>query len=225
MRYEFKTHYSWNPGIAYLVGLIASDGCLLKDGRHIDITSKDIEIINNFQCILNKTRKIKTKLGQFKTPAYYLFFSDVALYDFLLKVGLTPNKSKTINELKIPEELFSDYLRGYFDGAGTVYGYWDPRWKSSFMYYCGFVSASLPYLQWLSSKITQHANTTAGRIKQNNRAYTLLYAKADSKKIFQFIYNEAGMASNLCLPRKMEKFHRFVHTTSYDKISTDARVL
>lgn len=31
----------WSPKIAYAVGLITTDGSLSKDGRHIDLTSKD----------------------------------------------------------------------------------------------------------------------------------------------------------------------------------------
>ena len=40
---------SWSPNLSYAVGLLASDGCLLGDGRHIDLTSKDKEQILNFQ--------------------------------------------------------------------------------------------------------------------------------------------------------------------------------
>ncbi len=41
----------WTANLAYAVGLITTDGCLSKDGRHIDLTSKDLE-----QCELSKTK-------------------------------------------------------------------------------------------------------------------------------------------------------------------------
>jgi hypothetical protein len=75
--------------------------------------------------------------------------SNTALYDFLLSIGLTSNKSKTISVLGVPPEYYADFLRGCFDGDGTTYSYWDTRWKSSFMYYIAFVSASPPFLEWL----------------------------------------------------------------------------
>jgi hypothetical protein len=31
----------WSPGLAYVVGLIATDGSLGQDGRHLAMTSKD----------------------------------------------------------------------------------------------------------------------------------------------------------------------------------------
>ena len=39
---------SWNKNLAYAVGLITTDGCLSKDGRHIDLTSKDINLLKDF---------------------------------------------------------------------------------------------------------------------------------------------------------------------------------
>jgi len=37
---------SWNPEFAYAIGLLVSDGCLSKDGRHINLTPKAISSIS-----------------------------------------------------------------------------------------------------------------------------------------------------------------------------------
>ena len=60
----------WTGGLAYIIGLITSDGCLSKDGRHIDFTSKDLDQIQNFTKILGLNNKIgikKTNLTKLKT--------------------------------------------------------------------------------------------------------------------------------------------------------------
>jgi hypothetical protein len=44
-------------------------------------------------------------------------------------------------------------LRGCFDGDGTVYSYWDKRWKSSFMFYVEFISASFFHIEFLREEI------------------------------------------------------------------------
>lgn len=49
------------PNLWYLVGLITSDGCLSKDGRHIDITSKDYKFLSKIKDFLGLTIKIGTK--------------------------------------------------------------------------------------------------------------------------------------------------------------------
>ena len=48
MRYAKKKIYEWTPHIAYCVGLIASDGSLSNDGRHVDLTSLDYDQLLNF---------------------------------------------------------------------------------------------------------------------------------------------------------------------------------
>ncbi|MBU0895403.1 MAG: LAGLIDADG family homing endonuclease, partial [Candidatus Omnitrophica bacterium] len=47
----------------YLVGLITSDGCLSSDGRHIDITSKDYELLEKIKMATGITNKIGSKYG------------------------------------------------------------------------------------------------------------------------------------------------------------------
>ncbi len=141
--------------MAYLVGLLTSDGCLIGDGRHIALTSKDIDIIQMTQTILHKEHleKFGTKIGQFKTSTYQFQFADAALYDFLILAGITPAKSKTIQSVNLPDEYYFAFLRGYFDGDGTIYGYIDPRWNKSYMYYTSFASASPNFLVWLDGQM------------------------------------------------------------------------
>ena len=221
-RNTYKKYYTWDANIAYLAGLFASDGCLANNGRHLIMTSKDIEIISSVAAITQNRAKPRLKTGQFGTQAYHFQFGDVALYDFLLNAGITPAKSKTIKRVAVPEYYYRDFLRGYFDGDGTVYGYKDLRWKNSFMYYSGFVSASYEFLLWLQASNRSQLGTSSGKIKPNNRAYTLTYAKADSQIIFKAIYQPH---TTYFLSRKYEKFKQFISNDPYAKITVNARVL
>ena len=145
-----KVNIKWSPEFAYAIGLLTTDGCLSTDGRHFDFTSKDKEQLVNFMKCLG----IKVKIG-YKTSGYSgkkytrIQFGDVNFYKFLLGVGLMPAKTKIISALKIPKEYFFDFLRGHFDGDGTFYSYWDPRWRSSFMFYTEFISASKKHIDWI----------------------------------------------------------------------------
>src|SRR3972149_12282508 len=104
MRPLGKTPTRWSPKVAYAIGLITTDGCLSKDGRHIDFTSKDLEQVQNFSKALGLTNKIGLKSSGFSNKKYYrIQFGNVKFYRFLLKIGLTPSKSRSIGNLKIPE--------------------------------------------------------------------------------------------------------------------------
>jgi len=217
MRYRSKRTYVWSQAIAYSVGLITSDGCLQKDGRHIDLTSVDIDQLENFCLAIGRPINVTQKFNSSQQPASRVQFSDVAYYDFLLSVGLTPNKSKTMNALRIPDEFYADFLRGVFDGDGTSYAYMDKRWRSSYMFYSGFTSASLAFIKFLQDTNLRLIGTSPASIRIGTRAYNLMYAKADSQKIFNFMYYKQDV---LCLARKRIKLEGFIRK-NIDDILTE----
>ncbi|HLA49505.1 MAG TPA: LAGLIDADG family homing endonuclease [Candidatus Saccharimonadales bacterium] len=220
-REPYKKIYAWNPLIAYVAGLIASDGCLSNDGRHLNLTSNDLEILNIVIQILDLKVKIGQKRNGYGGFGTQIQFGDVALYDFLLKAGITPAKSKTILRVDVPDIYYGDFLRGLFDGDGTVYGYWDPRWRSSLMYYVGFISASSNFLYWISAANERLAGTSSGKISQVSRASVLRYAKSDSQKLFNLMYKNFNSP---CLNRKRTKFVDFLKLDPYPDKALVARV-
>ena len=182
----------WSSNLAYAVGLITTDGSLSINGRHINLTSKDREQVVNFKkCLGLKHIKIGRKSsGYSKKKLYYqVQFGDVLFYKWLMDLGLKPNKSKTLGSLTIPDQYFFDFLRGCFDGDGSINAYWDPRWHSSFMFYLNFVSASPQFLLWLQSTIIRLASAK-GTINHSEAIRTshLRYAKSATKILFNRMY-------------------------------------
>ncbi len=202
-----KVNLEWSPNFAYAIGLLTTDGNLSSDGRHFDLTSQDKEQIENFRTCLNLKNKIGQKTsGQTKRKAFRIQFGDVNFYRFLLRIGLTENKSKTLGKLEIPDRYFFDFLRGHFDGDGTFHSYWDPRWKSSFMFYTIFVSASKKHVEWLQEKISKLLAIKGHITKaKNNSCYNLRYAKSESLKLLPRIYNSKSV---VCLSRKYLKIKK-----------------
>ena len=206
MRYARKYSYVWSADLAYVVGLIASDGSLSKDRRHIDFTSKDMQLIELFAEAIGRKFTVSIKTARSSFSAYRVQFSDVALYDFLLDVGLTKNKSTTITSLNVPALYFSHFLRGVFDGDGSVYGFHDKRWRSSFMFYSVFYSASKPFLVYLQ-EVTQACIGIKGSISTSQKFHRLQYAKKESVLLYHFLYKDDGGKS---LSRKKVAFKNFI---------------
>lgn len=188
-----KAEIRWSADLAYVIGLITTDGSLSKDGRHMNLTSKDIDQLKTFSKILALENKIEMKIGGYaKTICYQVQFGNVKLYKFLLEIGLTPNKSKTLGALKIPPEYFADFLRGHLDGDGSTHSYWDKRWKSSFMLYTTFMSASKEHVEWLKFQI-RNIYQVNGRITKQSSCYLLRFAKKDSLKLIEIMYYNANL--------------------------------
>src|SRR3989344_3497645 len=149
-----KVKIIWSPEFAYAIGLIVSDGCLSSDGRHIIFTSVETEQLKNFmRALAIDVAIVKGKDIHGTQRVVRVQFGDVLFYRFLQTIGLMPNKSKIIGEIRIPKKYFFDFLRGSFDGDGSTYSYFDPRWKSSFMFYTVFASASRQHIAWLQKQI------------------------------------------------------------------------
>lgn len=181
----------WTPKFAYAIGLLTTDGNLSKDGRHLSFTSKDIQLVKTFKNCLDLTSvKIGNKTSGATDKRYHrIQFSNSNLYKWLLKIGLMPNKSRKIGTMKIPNKYFLDFLRGCFDGDGSFYSYWDPRWKSSFMFYTTFCSGSLTFIRWLRKRIKQLINIK-GHINANKlkAIWQLKFAKGESRELWQELY-------------------------------------
>lgn len=187
----------WNSDLAYAVGLITTDGNLSKDGRHIIFTSKDLDQINNFQKSLGINHKINVKKGGYSKTKKYFFvqFSNVKFYRFLISIGLKPNKSKSLQEILLPDKFFPDFLRGHLDGDGYSYSYWDKRWPNSFRLYSVFISASKQHLEWIQEKILT-LYEIRGSLKFSGRSvYHLVYSKHSSLKLLDLIYYSSSVLS------------------------------
>ena len=202
-----KVKIEWSPDFAYATGLIVTDGCLSGDGRHLELTSKDIQQLKSFMRWLGIKNKIGTKMSGFSDRRYYrVQFGDKLFYNFLLQIGLSPAKSKILKGLKVPKVYFFDFLRGVFDGDGSIYAYWDPRWRSSYMFYVQFASASIVFLQWVEHKVFKLAHIH-GKIKTSGRVYQLVYAKAGSVVLCEKMYYNG---KPVCLKRKQDKIKKIL---------------
>ncbi|PIQ92394.1 MAG: hypothetical protein COV70_00670 [Parcubacteria group bacterium CG11_big_fil_rev_8_21_14_0_20_39_22] len=183
---------TWSPDLAYAIGLIASDGCLSNKGNIIDLTSKDREQLENYLMCLRIDKKIGTKKGSGDRCYFRVQFRSVLFYEFLVEIGLFPNKSKILKEVKIPVKYFFDFLRGFFDGDGCVYSYWDRRWKSSFMFYLSFTSASPDFVNWLKEKLKDlvgvNGHLDLSHSKDGAGFQQLKYAKKESMIILKKMY-------------------------------------
>ncbi|MBI5530737.1 MAG: hypothetical protein HY918_04555 [Candidatus Doudnabacteria bacterium] len=216
MKPQKKISTIWSPELAYAIGLIATDGCLYNDKRHMAFISKDLQLIKVFMKCLGLEVKILKKKSGFVggSFSYWVQFGDVNFYNFLLSLGLTPNKSKTIGVIKVPDIYFFDFLRGSFDGDGTVYSYYDERWKNSFAFYINFASASFNHLSWLRKKIKGFIEIKGSLSKQAYAgAYKLVFAKNDSRLLINKMYY------NHTVPRLERKYKKAYNILVKDKKS------
>lgn len=105
---------SWSHDMAWLLGLLATDGCLQKDSNVVSLSSSDLEIIEKARQIFDYGGAIMQR------DCYIISISSHEIYNDLLVLGLTPAKSLTLEMPNVPQEFLGDFIRGVFDGDGSV---------------------------------------------------------------------------------------------------------
>ncbi len=176
------------------MGLIASDGCLSSNRKSTTFVSTDLDQIHNFL----KALKIKSSIGLTYSGkgsvAYRVQVGDVNFYNFLESIGFTQAKSLTIRRISVPLKYFYHYLRGYFDGDGCTYSYFDPRWRSSFMFYISFACGSWDHLDWIQDILYALTNCKGHLTNWTRRkiCYQLRYSKYESITILKQMYKNKG---------------------------------
>ncbi len=190
MKRKCRVNCSWSGDFAYVIGLFASDGNLSPDLRHLTLTSKDIDMVLTAREILGITNKIGTKArgGSMEKKYFVLQFGDKNFYEFLLSIGLTPAKSKTLGPLAIPKEYFMDFFRGCIDGDGSIGSYSHPESKHP-QIRLRLCSVSTPFLVWALEMLQGCTAITGGAILPGKRVYSLSFGKADSLILLRSMYH------------------------------------
>jgi hypothetical protein len=91
----------WTQGLAYAVGLLATDGCLSGDRKTVVLVSKDRSLLETFLSCVGS----QAPIGR-DHKALRVQIADVGFYVWLESIGLTRRKSLTLGPLAIPEDLF-----------------------------------------------------------------------------------------------------------------------
>ena len=191
--------------MAYILGIISTDGCLVERDNGcncLDITNNERELLDKIKKLMDSEHKICSKKRGFR-----FHVRNNTIYSDLLKLGLTPRKSKSLQFPKIPTRYISDFIRGCFDGDGGVTVWQEKRWNNTWQIRTTFASGSKNFLIKLHNTLIRYGKLEKGKIWYSGRAYELHFGIEDSLKFYKFIYSGNN---NLYLRRKKEAFEKFV---------------
>lgn len=203
-----KNHHffkKWSEEMAYILGFITADGNIIKSrySHYLQfcLQKRDVDIINKMRKILAP----KNKFSYYK-PKNTLQFKvgSTTIYQDLLKLGVTPNKTFSIKPPKIPEKFVRHYLRGFFDGDGCISIFKREDSTKSFpsVRIMGNI-AMINYLRKIFNNLTKSKlkvyRTTS---KYGNIVGNLNYTCKNAVKILDFLYKN----SNIYLDRKYKKY-------------------
>lgn len=203
---------------AYWLGFIYADGSITKKvyekGSYtyrlrMELMFEDKYILEQMALDLESDLKPKeyyndtSSFEGYNKPKHtaYIMFSSKKMGEDLVKLGVVPNKTLILKSLpSIPDNLMKHFIRGYFDGDGSVYLTKDNTIKTAFYGTHDFIKSIQDFLikelDLTKKKITDQ--------KEANVSFVGM-AKQESEKLYHYMYDEATIFLN----RKYEKYNRY----------------
>jgi hypothetical protein len=161
-------------------------GLHIKDTGHLEKFQRDIHSNHKLYCSVKFPNKITLEIN------------NKNLCSSLIKHGCHQKKSFTIQFPVLRGDLIRHFIRGFFDGDGSVYkcanGYWGVK----------ICSASPQFLVEYSSILTQ--NEISNKIAKGAGVEIIVIKTSDFIKFFHFLYDDA----TTFMDRKIDKYRTLV---------------
>lgn len=193
---------------AYFLGLLYADGCVhIKRNRIVlGLQEIDVHILDTMNSFMNSNRPIKTREISNQNPNWknicVLTVASKIMANDLINLGCVPRKSLILEfptEQQVPSHLIKHWLRGYFDGDGSIGFDHKRRWLRFSIVSTRNVCVGIQRLLTDALQINSYM-----RNKNNNIVTTDIRISGNKQivKLMEWLYADA----TIFLKRKHDKF-------------------
>lgn len=228
-RYSFQVDFfkRWSNEMAYVLGFLYADGNITDAAtssrtQYIKFSNNEKEILEKIKSVLKAEHPIHSrpphtsvdKYGHLyrSSESFHLRVGSKRMFADLIKLGLILNKSKVMKFPFVPPKYLGHFLRGYFDGDGTIYLEQRKGIKQKLIFKRAktvFSSGSKTFLKGLSNILAAVLNARKAKVYKGDKDFQIVYSTKESVKIFKFMYKDPH---DLFLERKFDNFKKFFNT-------------
>lgn len=189
---------------AYWLGFLTADGYVSnKNDIELALKESDKEHIKAFKEAIDSQHKISKKKAVLQGKEFYSYrinIRDAEISNDLKKYGLNNNKSYNafIPIEKIPKDLIRHYIRGIFDGDGSIYSI-PNGYNISIISGSGQMSKDLIYIT------NKHLGFKLKPKMSRNLYEVRLFDQFKVKTFLDWLYKDCS----ICLHRKHSIYCRF----------------
>lgn len=186
---------------AYWLGFLFADGYVSKNTEfELSLGLKDINHLEKFKTFLNYEGKIKidNKIGRCR-----LQFGDPEIVNNLKDIGCV-NKKSLILEFpeKLSENLYSHFIRGYFDGDGSINNPISPISIT--------IIGTYPFIEKIHSILFIPIDSIKHRNpKHSELVFTNILSGQTARNFCEYIYKEATIFLERKYNRYVEHLNNF----------------
>lgn len=195
--------------MAWLLGFLASDGNVRQNKNciRIELSHVDREILEKIKEEVHIDNPIFEREDKKGFQYVGLNWSSKKHKEKLAEYSIVPAKTYILKPpYKLAKEFRLDYIRGYFDGDGTInknicqHGV-ALRW--------GICGASPEVLEWIVDVLEEYGIPRVNLHKDSsckNDFYSIVYSTRATREIYKILYTP----NSLYLKRKKEKFEKLL---------------
>jgi hypothetical protein len=209
MAYKVNEDYfkTWSHNMAYVFGLWCADGHIYAENNtysfSIALKESDRYLLETIKKDLQfeaPLRKAETKSPRSESTStiYKLTVGSKILVEDLLGLGGQQRKSLIMKLPVVPNQFFPDFIRGLFDGDGTiVYDSAARTWKA------GIYSGTESFVKELQAVLTNRITDLSCPIQKARKLFCLTFSANNARRLAKFMYNSPSL---LFLYRKYNRF-------------------
>lgn len=195
-----------SPNMAYLLGFLAADGTVSKDNNRIKIglSAVDTDFLEQLRAELQVEKPLLTYETDNGFQVSELIFSSATIKQRLKEYNIVPGKTYTFTfPEKLEKQYYSDFIRGYFDGDGSV----STAGASAIRFQiCSYRKQPLQAMIDYFTECGVHPVSILEQKRNGNTLYYFQYSATAVRQIFEIIYKP----NCLCLPRKFIKYKALI---------------
>lgn len=187
---------------AYWLGFIYAVGCVYRGSdKHsyrlqINLKQSDEEHLVKFQNAIGSNYKLYNNLN---TKSVSLKVNSTRMCEDLIRHGVVCSKSLIVKPPKIKDELIRHFVRGLFDGDGSI------SWLRGRTPKVTIITGSEELANWLKYRLSGF------NIYIYKRTHDLYSLESQSVSVVKDFYNTIYSNANVCLNRKYIKFDDIVN--------------
>lgn len=212
---------------AYLLGFYAADGGLNEKRKtfRIHLNKNDSEIIYLYKDLIcpdarvftreeTDMRGVRDSKSIHCNGTFGVDINSTVLCNALVNLGFGYNKTYTENHLpQIDKSLLRHFIRGYFDGDGSISGWYIPqdiKYKKNerFRIHASICCKTATLLEDIKNLFAEYNIKSKIFISRRDDMYILSIPSSQIKKLFDLLYQD----SNFYLSRKYKKFNYYANT-------------
>lgn len=177
---EIKQYYdnsdffkSWNGDMFYILGFIFADGCIYKRKKgmrsnRLLISQKEKRILEKIRYKISDRPLYRRPLSKHSNKSYQLDIPNDEIVKDLEKLGVIVRKTPVKQFPDVPNEYLADFIRGYFNGDGSIGFYPYKNYFSSLQ--VSIASGSFKFLKKMQSILSEiDINSNVYKIKNTVR--------------------------------------------------------